>query len=562
MHRFLSVHIFCSFSIYFTECVVIKINRLKKYLFNALLLSCVSLIMRTVGVSFNVYVSSKIGSECMGLLTLTGGIYGFAITFATSGINTAVVRLVSASLPYDNTDYFDTRSNVCVKRIMKNALFYCLIFSATATVVLFISADNIGKYLLGDIRTVPSLKLMSFSLIPISISSALNGYFCAVRRVYKNVIVQFCEQGAKIGVVSFLLLTIAPAGLEYACIAVVAGGALSEGVCVIVSAILYLFDRKHHYRNKAKNVGDVSKKGCFFVKSRESLKIKDSETSVVPIALPIGVSAYVRSALSTIEHLCIPWGLKRYGLDSSASISSYGMLHGMVIPVLLFPSAILGAFSSLLVPELSSAMAQKDYGRIRSIVSRVFGLSLLFSVGVSGIFICYSYEIGTFLYGSTEAGEYIRLLAPLIPLMYLDGSVDAMLKGLGEQVYSMRINILDSLISVILIVILLPIYGIYGYVTVIFVTELINATFSILRLINITEIKTPVFRWVGVPLVCVICATAVSRLVFGFVLVDNKTLTIIQIIVTSIIYLLVYALLNKKQSVAQVFFHRKRAPSI
>ncbi len=105
---------------------------------------------------------------------------------------------------------------------MKNALFYCLIFSATASVVLFISAGNIGKYLLGDIRTVPSLKLMSFSLIPISISSALNGYFCAVRRVYKNVIVQFCEQGAKIGVVSFLLLTIAPAGIEYACIAVVA----------------------------------------------------------------------------------------------------------------------------------------------------------------------------------------------------------------------------------------------------------------------------------------------------------------------------------------------------
>jgi len=92
------VHIFYLFGIYFTECVVIKINRLKKYLFNALLLSCVSLIMRTVGVSFNVYVSSKIGSEGMGLLTLTGGIYAFAITFATSGINTAVVRLVSACL--------------------------------------------------------------------------------------------------------------------------------------------------------------------------------------------------------------------------------------------------------------------------------------------------------------------------------------------------------------------------------------------------------------------------------------------------------------------------------
>ena len=548
------MHIFYLFGIYFTECVVIKINRLKKYLFNALLLSCVSLIMRTVGVSFNVYVSSKIGSEGMGLLTLTGGIYAFAITFATSGINTAVVRLVSACLPYDNSHFFDTRSNECVKRIMKNALCYCLIFSVTASVVLFISSYNIGKYLLGDIRTVPSLRLMSFSLVPISLSSMLNGYFCAVRRVYKNVIVQFCEQGAKIAVVSFLLLTIAPAGLEYACIAVVAGGALSEGVCVIVSAILYFFDRRLHCRKEHKKAGEVSEKGCFFVEKSHKLEINDNETKIVPTALPIGISAYIRSALSTVEHLCIPWGLKKYGLDSVKSLSSYGILHGMVIPVLLFPSCVLYAFSSLLVPELSSSMAKGDSKRIKRIVSRVFCLSLLFSIGVSGIFICYSYEIGVFLYGNSEAGEYIRLLAPLIPLMYLDGSVDAMLKGLGEQVYSMRVNIFDSLISVILIITLLPFYGIRGYVTVIFVTELFNATFSILRLVNVTKISTPVFKWVGVPLICVICATIISRLAFSFILVNNKMLTVIQIIATAVIYLLIYTLLNKQPNRLLIFY--------
>ena len=389
---------------------------------------------------------------------------------------------------------------------------------------------------------------MSFSLIPISISSALNGYFCAVRRVYKNVIVQFCEQGAKIAVVSLLLLTIAPAGLEYACIAVVAGGALSEGVCVIVSAILYFFDRRLHCRKEQRQEKNPYKKGCFFVEGRRNLEIKDEETKIVPIALPIGVSAYIRSALSTIEHLCIPWGLKKYGLDSAKSISSYGILHGMVVPVLLFPSCVLFAFSSLLVPELSSSMASGDYNRIKRVVSKVFSLSLLFSIGVSGIFICYSYEIGVFLYGSYEAGEYIRLLAPLIPLMYLDGSVDAMLKGLGEQIYSMRINIFDSLLSVILIVTLLPIYGIYGYVIVIFITELFNASFSILRLINVTKIKAPIFMWVGVPLICVVCATVVSRLIFNLISIEGKTLTIIQIVATSLLYLTIYIILKINSS--------------
>ena len=526
---------------------MIKINRLKRYLLNGLLLCCASLVMRTVSVSFNVYVSSKIGSEAMGLLTLTGGIYAFAITFATSGINTAVVKLISASLPYENQDFIDTASNARIKQIMKNAFFYCLIFSITASFILFISSKSIGEYLLGDMRTVPSLRLMSFSLVPISLSSALNGYFCGVRRVYKNVIVQICEQGAKILVVSFLLITIAPSGLEYACIAVVAGGALSEGVCVIVSMLLYFTDRKRHFRKTASNDEFKVRRGCFFVKKRSPSFDNERDAQIIPIALPIGISAYVRSALSTIEHLLIPRGLKKHGLDSAKSLSSYGILHGMVFPVLLFPSAVLFSFSSLLVPELSSSVAQKDYKRIKRIVSRVFSLSLLFSLGVSGVFICYSYEIGVFLYDSTEAGKYIRLLAPLIPLMYLDGSVDAMLKGLGEQIYSMRVNILDSLLSVTLINVLLPIYGIYGYVAVIFITELFNATFSILRLINVTKIKAPAFSWVGVPLICIIVSTLLSRGIFGFNLAYNKTTAIIQIGITSLIYLLTYLLLTSKQ---------------
>ena len=530
-----------------------KINRFKRYIFNGLLLSCVALIMRAVSVSFNVYVSSKIGSESMGLLTLTGGIYGFAITFATSGINIAVVNRVSACLPYENSDYFDLRSNECVKRIMKNALFYCLSFSVTASVVLFISSENIGRYLLNDIRTVPSLRLMSFSLVPISISSMLNGYFCAVRRVYKNVIVQFCEQGAKIFVVTFLLLTIAHYGIEYACIAVVAGGALSEGVCVVISAILYFFDRKIHCRKIHKNRLDVSKKGCFFVKKDVKREIKDEETKIIPIALPLGVSAYVRSALVTIEHLCIPWGLKKSGLNSSMALSSYGVLQGMVIPILLFPSCVLSSFSSLLVPELSSSLAQGDNARIRRIVSKVFSTSLIFAVGVSGIFIAYSYEIGAFLYGNNEAGEYIKLLAPLIPLMYLDNSVDCMLKGLGKQVYSMRVNIIDSLISVILIIVLLPIYGIKGYVAVIFITELINTSFSILKLISITDIKTPIFKWVVIPLICIIGATFVSRLMFNFTIVDDKATTVLQIVLTSIIYLSIYLCIRKQPKSKAVF---------
>ncbi|MBO5262602.1 MAG: polysaccharide biosynthesis C-terminal domain-containing protein [Clostridia bacterium] len=506
---------------------MIEINRLQKYLFNGLLLSAVAILMRGVAVSFNVFVTSKVGAEGMGLLNLTQTVYGFAITLATSGINLAVVRLVSGALPYGNEEYFDKKADRRVHKIMRNALFYCLFFSLLSSLLLYSGAGIIGAYALGDKRTVPSLKILAFTLTPISLSSALNGYFNAVRRVYKSVIVQVCEQGAKITVVSALLVLIGPKGLEYACIAVVAGGALSEAVCVIVSAALYLFDRKIHKSKRFKIVekeGNTAtsstffdlksiSKGCFIAKKDYSSHKK--ENSIISVALPVAISTYVRSALLTIEHLAIPWGLKKSGASSVEALSSYGVLHGMVFPVLLFPSAVLGSFASLLIPELTSAQEQGDTKRVNRIVSRVFFFALLFSIGVSGIFVCFSNELGEYIYKSKEAAEFIRLLSPLIPLMYLDTAVDSMLKGLGEQLYTMRVNIADAFISVLLVLTLLPSMGIHGYVVVIFLMELFNTSLSIMKLLSITKIKTPVFTWTFKPLISVILATVSTRLIFG-----------------------------------------------
>ena len=529
-------------------------NRAQKYFFNAMLMSIGGILIRAVSVAFNVFVSSKVGAEGMGLLTLTSGIYGFSITLATSGINLAVVRLVSSAMPENNED-ISKNSQESVKKIMKNAIFYCLFFSTIASTLLFFLSDFIGNNLLNDSRTISSLKLMSFSLVPISISSALNGYFSAVRKAYKNVIIQLLEQGVKIGVITALLITIAPAGLEYACIAVVAGGALAEGFSLIFSVIFYIFDRWGFSKKLSKTQGGVSYKYGFFVKSSGNLRY---DTKITPIALPVAISAYFRSALTTVEHLLIPWGLKRSGINSASALASYGILHGMVFPLLLFPSAVLGAFSSLLVPELSYAMASKSSERIKRIVTKVFNLTLFFAFGVSGIFICFSHEIGIFFYGSAEAGEYIRLLSPLIPLMYLDGAVDAMLKGLGEQVYTMRVNIVDSLISVLLIVILLPTFGISGYIGVIFITELINTSFSILKLLNVTEIKASITKWILKPIVSVILATVISRLLYNFVFIkilEGRTLLILEGFLTLCLYL-TFSLVTKSLSSNDIYFFK------
>ena len=492
-------------------------KNIRKFFLNAIILCAVSLIMRTVGVSFNVYVSNRAGAESMGLYSLLSGVYGFALTFATSGINLATMRLVAGALGRDDK----CEASAALRR----CFLYCLFFSSIATAVLFSGARFIGTRLLGDSRTVLSLKILAITLIPISLSSAFNGYFTAVRRVYKNAAIQVCEQAIKIFSVSFLLTLLLPRGIEFACAALALGGGISEVSSFFISLIAFLLDKR-------KNIGSSS----------SAKNYKHLTTELLKTALPIASSAYVRSGLISIEHMLIPIGLEKNGLNRSRALSLYGIIQSMVLPIVLFPAALISSFSGLLVPELTECAVKENKRQIRYICERSIQLALIFSIGTAGIMICFSQELGSVIYPKESTSHYIKMLAPLIPIMYLDTTVDHMLKGLGEQFYSMVVNIGDSLLSVILVWILLPRFGIVGYIMTIYISELINASFSVVRLIKKSGFKTHLIKWIIKPLFCIIGSTCIVHMLFD--LVSLSTLSApIKLTVHIISAILIYAIL-------------------
>ena len=148
----------------------------RQFLFNGLLLALVSLLMRTIAVSFNVYVSGLVGAEAMGLLALIGGVYGFAVTLATSGIHLATVRTISARLEQTG----GAENGKCLRA----CLCYAAFFGTLATLLLFLLARPLSIWVLKDARTTRALLLLSFTLLPIALTSVLNGYFIAVRRAW------------------------------------------------------------------------------------------------------------------------------------------------------------------------------------------------------------------------------------------------------------------------------------------------------------------------------------------------------------------------------------------
>ena len=159
------------------------------FLGNAILMSAVSIVMRGIAVSFNAYVSRKTGAEAMGLFTLVMSIYGFAVTLALSCVNLAAVRLTSERCAVLEDCGADRASwRYAMRKVVRAVCRYSLIFGGAAGMLLFLTAEPAAKYLLGDLRTVRSLRVLSVSLPAISLSSALSGYFTGLRKVSKNAI--------------------------------------------------------------------------------------------------------------------------------------------------------------------------------------------------------------------------------------------------------------------------------------------------------------------------------------------------------------------------------------
>ena len=498
-----------------------------RFFINGIMLTVTALAVRSVSMMFNSYVTRTVGAEGVGLFTLIMTVYGFAITFATSGISLTVTRLVAEDI--------GERAGRGIRRIMKNATLYSLLFSITASVLLLILAPYLGVAVLSDTRTVIPLRLLALSLVPISLCAAFGGYFVGVRRITHNAVLGVAAQAVKISVTLSLVYRFVSYGTEYAVIALALSTTLTELLIFLISLFQYLFDRGRHRVSGAQHASPFS--------------------DVTAMALPLAFSAYIRSALLTLEHVLIPNRLRYSGSTLSESLAAYGILHGMALPVLILPMTPLSSFSGLLVPEFASSSARGERERLSRITSEALNTTLVYAIATAVLMYTFAEEIGYAMYDSYGAGHYIAILAPVIPIMYLDHVADAMLKGIGEQVYSMWVNIADSVLSVVLVWCLIPIMGISGYAAVIVVMELFNFTLSAARLCRRIRFRIDLSHSFLLPLLSALVASFISGRVFVSVSVGAPVgWLLLKLLFTVCIFYAIY------KSVSAVFYKRRPLP--
>ena len=497
-------------------------RKLKLFIINSIILTASALLIRTIGIFYNVYISNRIGAEAVGLFQIVMSVYLFAITLASSGINLASNKIVAEELTKNNKSG--------AKVALKKCILLSLLLSTIAGALLSSLAGPIAKYLLHAKVSPVCFYFIALGLPFISMSAAINGYFSAVRRVVKTTISQIFEQLVKIAATMCILTFMLPKGIENACLALVISDVISEVCSFTMVFIFYKNDKKKY----------LSDKSGMILKTNYNKRIME-------ITVPIAITSYIRSGLSTLKQVLIPLRLERSGMSCSDSLSKYGIINGMVLPVLLFPNVMITTFAGLLITEFTYYKTKNDFTNIKKYTIRILKLCSVFSVGVMGVFLSFSSELSSAIYNNLETANYFKILSPLIILIYVDIIVDGLLKGLDKQVAVMKCNIVDLVTSIICIYILLPIFGVKGYVIVLFISETLNAVISVIILIRETKIKFDVYNFIIKPFIGIYIARFITNfLSLKFVYkLHNEVLKLTALIIVFLIIYTIYLFMTK-----------------
>ena len=425
--------------------------------YNTLLLTGINLLLRGLTMTFSVYLSRRIGAEGLGLFQLIGTVGGLAMTFGLSGARVSAMYLCA--------EEYGLRRYDGVRQAMRCCLIYGAAVSILAGIALFLFAGRISLSWIGDAQAADSLRILALFLPVNCLCSILGGYYTACDRIRELVGIEIGERLLSL-LLTLLLLRYAGSSRSACCAAVILGGNLAGLAAAAVMFFRFFRENREHK------------------KTAEKLNMP---RRLFRLAVPLALSDYLRSALNALEQFLIPWGLALYTGSQNESMAAYGVIHGMVFPILMFPAAVLYSLSDLMVPELARRKATGNQRRIRQLTKRCLQMGTVFASAVCGLMYVLSDALAELVYQNSAVAGYLRTFAPMILILYLDAIVDGMEKGLGQQVATVRFNTITSFLDVVFLFILLPKFGIGGYLFTFVLTHLINFWLSLRRLLKVTE---------------------------------------------------------------------------
>ena len=274
---------------------------------------------------------------------------------------------------------------------------------------------------------------------------------------------------------------------------------------------------------------------------------------LMTLALPLMGNRLILNLLAGAEAVWIPNRLQMSGLSDAESFSVYGILTGMALPFILFPSAITNSIAVLLLPSVAKDQAEGRTESISGSVSMALRYSLYMGILCIGIFVLFGCPLGISVFKEEQAGHCMQILAWLCPFLYLAATMGSILNGLGCTRTTFLQSVAAMLLRLVFVVAGIPLFGIYGYLCGMLISEIF------LALAHLWSLKRRIpFIWnardmIAKPAFFLFLATGIHYFIAGFLPTPSGTMPLFlktsgQILLLSSCYgvLLLYAHILRK----------------
>lgn len=367
---------------------------------------------KMLGMLIKIVLTRLIGTEGIGLYSMIMPTFLLLNSIAQMGLPTALNVLIAS-------DKYNT----------KNLVFTSILISISIDIVimlfLIISCNYLSTNLLNDSRLTLGLISIGFVLPFITISNCLRSYFFAKERMYPHVITNIIEDLVKLIFIIIGIPFFLNKGIEYAIAFVI----LSNIFCELSSIIIFIFLIPNFKCNK-----------------KELKPNKKNIKALFKIAIPTTGSRLIGSVGYFLEPIIITFILLKIGYTNKFIVNEYGIINGYVMQLVLLPSFFTGAISQALIPIISKNYTKGNYKYISKKIKQAIFFCLLIGIPATIIFELFPDILLKFLFNTNKGIEYIKVIAPICLLHYIQSPIASSLQAMNKA----KISMTGTLIGMIL----------------------------------------------------------------------------------------------------------------
>ena len=453
-------------------------------IYGTILLSFSGLICRGIGFFYRLFISQSFGEEAMGIFQLISPALMLAFSLTCAGIQTAISNYTASCIGLKNDSF--------ARKFLFTGCVLSLSLSILYSIFIFCQAENISIYFFQEERCAPLLRICAFSFPFSALHSCFNGYFYGKKETLIPSFTQITEQLVRVGIVFFLyhyfLRQNKLPGIAITCVGMVFGEAISFFISFLYYLIICspkstkaLLDKTQN--NPLKSPSIFSKDPHIFHRKNVSCNTTLSVLKqLLALSLPLTFNRVIVNLLQSYEAVSLPAALRKYGYSAESALSLYGVLTGMALSLILFPSTFVHSVSVLLLPSVSEASSAKNNSIIKNTIKKSIFFSLILGFGCTLVFFISGNFCGNFLFDSSLSGTFIRQLSFLCPFLYIHITLTSILNGLKKTKTTLFINIFSLLLRLFFILYFVPLFGMKGYLWGLLLSELLSSLFSIASL--------------------------------------------------------------------------------